>query len=693
MGGVVLTEGSHASILQELLLALLGYSGDVFVEKKEWKSEKGRTSVPEPWTIGLTVNTDMDWIKAPDRDGLNSLVALGFHCQALQDYVESATSLLPGQQKSSLIRRAVATGLSELLDVYRAAILRMQQQLRRMPSVSMASLNFSLQEFKVLLPALHRMMYQADRNKLSGSQLLRLLHDKAGCGVPALQSCCQRLLWHCNQTLLSHIRSWVVHGVLLGGGEDFFIQMAAPEQDIGAAAPQNDAAGAIEWQQGFMVAREALPPYISKDTADSVLFIGKAMRVLKQSSGSCREPACVLSGEGSILSDMDTASWAQALRRTQSRAAFQRLELEGLIQSMRAQVAGQLWHLVLVRGGLVQHLTALKDYFLLAKGDFYQALLSEAKPLMELPPRLATVDASLAQAFQQAGASSSAHEDPLFPSVSAHLDIAEPHADGAVGDSAPAHQDAFSTGLDDVHVPEYDAWDGLSLTYTLKWPLHILLTPEVMARYNALFQHLLRLKRVCLGLDAAWASLRRQAGAEPLQSRQPVWDVRLHMAHLLLNMQVYMQVDVVEAQCAVLQEHIGKARDFEDAESSHSAFLSALLDKTMLSSPRVAKALKTIYQLCTRLCSLVQEAEEAMHAGERVPALRTEAILLGAEFRNRASSLFRLLQGDALQGGPKGAQLRQLLLRLNYNHFLDSAQQPGPAASAAAAAQEQQWSD
>ena len=175
------------------------------------------------------------------------------------------------------------------------------------------------------------------------------------------------------------------------------------------------------------------------------------------------------------------------------------------------QVAGQLWHLVLVRGGLVQHLTALKDYFLLAKGDFYQALLSEvsnkhpplprvyslssskpmlpvdmalpalcfiiqgrtltmlghcvpwkechrdlgslsralrrvvlthmqAKPLMELPPRLATVDASLAQAFQQAGASSSAHEDPLFPSVSAHLDIAEPHADGAVGDSAPAHQ-------------------------------------------------------------------------------------------------------------------------------------------------------------------------------------------------------------------------------------------------------------
>ena len=52
------------------------------------------------------------------RDGLNCLVALGFHCQALQDYVESATTLLPGQQKSSLIRRAVATGLSGVRSVH-----------------------------------------------------------------------------------------------------------------------------------------------------------------------------------------------------------------------------------------------------------------------------------------------------------------------------------------------------------------------------------------------------------------------------------------------------------------------------------------------------------------------------------------------------------------------------------------------
>ena len=43
--------------------------------------------------------------------------------------------------------------------------------------------------------------------------------------------------------------------MLLGGREDFFIQTALPEQDISSAAPKDDEAGAVEWQQGFKVCR------------------------------------------------------------------------------------------------------------------------------------------------------------------------------------------------------------------------------------------------------------------------------------------------------------------------------------------------------------------------------------------------------------------------------------------------------
>ena len=67
-------------------------------------------------------------------------------------------------------------------------------------------------------------------------------------------------------------------------------------------------------------------------------------------------------------------------------------------------------------------------------------MCAQAKPLMQLPPKLATVDASLAQALQLAGASSSACEDPLFPNVNARLNISQRDADVALADSAPAYQ-------------------------------------------------------------------------------------------------------------------------------------------------------------------------------------------------------------------------------------------------------------
>jgi len=50
-------------------------------------------------------------------------------------------------------------------------------------------------------------------------------------------------------------------------------------------------------------------------------------------------------------------------------------------------VASRLWHLVVVKADLMEHLTSIKDYFLLAKGEFYQTFLEEARQIMSLPPQ------------------------------------------------------------------------------------------------------------------------------------------------------------------------------------------------------------------------------------------------------------------------------------------------------------------
>ena len=69
-----------------------------------------------------------------------------------------------------------------------------------------------------------------------------------------------------------------------------------------------------------------------------------------------------------------------------------------------------------------------------------------------------------------------------------------------------------------------------------------------MARYNSLFRHLLRLKRVSMELDAAWGCLegwtsRRARGQ---RTQQPLWLLRYHAAYHINNLLAYMQ-----ARCAL----------------------------------------------------------------------------------------------------------------------------------------------
>lgn len=53
------------------------------------------------------------------------------------------------------------------------------------------------------------------------------------------------------------------------------------------------------------------------------------------------------------------------------------MDVGGLYCSLLAQVTAQLWQLVVVHAELPAHLAALKNYFLLAKGDFYHSFLAE----------------------------------------------------------------------------------------------------------------------------------------------------------------------------------------------------------------------------------------------------------------------------------------------------------------------------
>ena len=61
---------------------------------------------------------------------------------------------------------------------------------------------------QVLLPSVHQIAYEVHIHNLKGSAVLKALHDKACCGIAEVQSCLERLQWHCHQTLLKHLKAW-----------------------------------------------------------------------------------------------------------------------------------------------------------------------------------------------------------------------------------------------------------------------------------------------------------------------------------------------------------------------------------------------------------------------------------------------------------------------------------------------------
>ncbi|KAK3232938.1 Gamma-tubulin complex component 4 [Cymbomonas tetramitiformis] len=194
---------------------------------------------------------------------------------------------------------------------------------------------------------------------------------------------------------------------------------------------------------------------------------------------------------------------ATSLARLQAAQEYHRLSFEHAVEDIRSMVAKHLWQLVVVQGSLVQHLQALKDYFLMNKGDFFQTFLEEAKGLCKMPPRTGgSSENDLRVHFQQASLRSTAADDPMFSNIKLRLDVLR------AGEECDANADAV---LAKLKLPHYDGWGGMSLDYVVVWPLGLLLTEAVLRRYNHIFQYLSRLKRVQLELDNAWDLLRQRA--------------------------------------------------------------------------------------------------------------------------------------------------------------------------------------
>ncbi|XP_015891957.2 gamma-tubulin complex component 4 [Ziziphus jujuba] len=720
-------------MLHELLLALLGYTGDLIIDEREHQKSLGIGLAPgapisdEP-TFKLA--PDISFLQPSEKDLIERIVTLGFYYRELERFatksrnlswirsgkvcpLETTSELTKARtEKHSVYRRAIANGIVEILSVYRSAVLHIEQKLLSETVPILATVTQGLNKFFVLLPPLYELVLEIERDDIRGGQLLNLLHRRCHCGVPELQTCIQRLLWHGHQVMYNQLASWMVYGILqdqygeffIGRQEDRDLEHGSSQPDISEklARLSTDDTSLTDWHLGFHIFLDMLPEYIHMRVAESILFAGKAIRVLRNPSHTYRFQDAVyhqqipkgtqkfqytghfsfqneLSADkefiGEELLPQSEADKIEAmLSDLKESSEFHKRSFEYAVDSIRAIAASHLWQLVVVRADLNGHLKALKDYFLMAKGDFFQCFLEESRQLMRLPPRQSTAEADLMVPFQLAAIKTISEEDKYFSRVSLRMPSFGLSVKSSQGELS---KDGNSGATSEVAL---DGWDGIALEYTVDWPLQLFFTQEVLSKYCRIFQYLLRLKRTQMELEKSWASVMHQDHTDFAKRRndrincsvsqqrrqrfRPMWRIREHMAFLIRNLQFYIQVDVIESQWNVLQAHIQDSHDFTELVGFHQEYLSALISQSFLDIGSLSRILDSIMKLCLQFCWNIENQESSTNTSE------LEHIT--EEFNKKSNSLYTILRSSRLVGSQRAPFLRRFLMRLNFNSFFEA---------------------
>ncbi|XP_030433265.1 gamma-tubulin complex component 4 isoform X3 [Gopherus evgoodei] len=401
----------------------------------------------------------------------------------------------------------------------------------------------------------------------------------------------------------------------------------------------------------FSLRVEMLPSYIPVRVAEKILFVGESVQMFENQNVN-------LTRKGSILKNQED-TFAAELHRLKQQPLFSLVDFEAVVDWIRSTVAEHLWKLMVEESDLLGQLKIIKDFYLLGRGELFQAFIDTAQHMLKTPPTAVT-EHDVNVAFQQSAHKVLLDDDNLLPLL--HLTI-EYH--GKEYKDASQAREGPSRELSPREAPT-SGWAALGLSYKVQWPLHILFTPAVLEKYNVVFKYLLSVRRVQAELQHCWALQMQRKHLKSNRTDAIKWRLRDHMAFLVDNLQYYLQVDVLESQFSQLLLQINSTRDFESIRLAHDHFLSNLLAQSFILLKPVFHCLNEILDLCHSFCSLVSQNLGPLD--ERGAAQLT---ILVKGFSRQSSLLFKIL--SSVRNHQINSDLAQLLLRLDYNKYYTQA--------------------
>ena len=546
---------------------------------------------------------------------------------------------------------------AEVLDVYREAVLHVEKQLQRIRLHSILPLSKAFQDFFELFPDLCTCIEQiTNEESVNGQDIARIFEQRASCGIPTVQACSSRMVWHCHQVLFKQMYSWMVYGHVIDPSHDFFI---CTDRDYeGDHMIQGNhltlgAANRIELSnqvQSADIVESKLPPSISLSLAKDVLALGQCRIVVNSICDST-----VL--DNSFSEDL----WK--LFSAQQRDWF---KIRQLISFQRDHLAKIVWEQLNARESIASQLDNFAALLLYTRGDVYQEFFRGTyKTLFRNNPDPEKADSQARYLFNQAAVNA---YDGTGLTPPRNFSMTWFGSGEGQTPRLPLWHPSLAHG---IYIPSYDSWDGLCMKYDLEWPMQLFFSGKTMRLYSALWQLVFRLSRAQYELNSIRVTLSKMRGLQMGRQRQ-LAALHYKISLFLSTYLSYLQMEVLsDKYMSELKALLTSTSSFIEGSEKHYDHVMEIIEKSCLDVRQVMGVLESMFKFVRSLQMIVTSMENTELEDSEKRHINGKVKELEQAFLSKYNVMFQLLQSNVLQSGRRGESLRRLLDQMNYNGYCE----------------------
>ena len=407
------------------------------------------------------------------------------------------------------------------------------------------------------LNKLSEILQQLEEPNQGSFRYLELLFQEIGiaqvAGRRATFQVLGRIFFDCFRYYMRPIRLWMQEGELVPGDKIFFVSQSATH------VPLNQI-----WASQFRLRRTAdgslyAPAFLSP-SANKIFIAGKSIVILKHLGKYTRVRNGGVRGDKTPIFDFDTM-----FASSSDLAPFTELfdsAFERWIESKHQATALALKNILLESCGLWTDLEAMQVLYFMSDGylaDSFCTSIFKKLDALNVGWRDRYAVTALAQ--------------EVYSSRLAHHRISvmiEPR-----GRRIPA-----VTARDFVRklLPE------VTLSYTVRWPVQMILAEESIARYKSVFTLLLQLRRAYYMLKKHRLLANDVTDAENWDDRSTYYLVRSKLLWFCSTFQSYLTTLVLAPNCGRLRADLEGSHDVDAMTEVHLAFTKRVLDECCLGS-------------------------------------------------------------------------------------------------------------